>query len=539
MLIIEVDYLTGRAVASDRQSRTEAEWPPHPQRLFSALVAAMYECDLGENARQALLWLERQRPPELLVPDSAKRACLETYVPVNDNNKQIDVNKRQRKLKFMSSIDPGVPLGRDRKERFFPTVIPFEPIVQFVWQDIHQQEQAHHRKALRAMCESVAYLGHSSSLVRVSVAEKVAPFSRWRPRRASDPPQRDGATLRGLAAGRLEQLEAAFDLGKQTFRRREASDAPWHRYVKVSDTDMPADSSNNAFAERRNWFVFKRASGRPLPLHACLALTQSVRKAVCSLSHLDPPPILTGHEADDTPLARNHVAFLPLANTGYEYSRGEIHGFAIVLPKETTPGDRHRIAMTLGELLKVWSNDTTSGTDRSLSFDWTVRIASPDDQIKALRPSRYISPASRCWATTTPMVFGHFLRKLDEPRTAKIVGQSCEAIGLTSPKYVHVSPISMARGVPPSYRFPSLSSNGKPVWVRYREGKYTLPKRLPGGAAVRMRYHVALEFDRPIEGPVILGAGRHYGMGLCIPVKGLNVAKPKMVGHKEANDDVR
>ena len=93
MLAIEVDYLTGRAVASDRQSRSQAEWPPHPQRLFSALVAAMYEGDFGEDAREALEWLERLEPPEMLVPESARRACFETYVPVNDNNQQIVLNR--------------------------------------------------------------------------------------------------------------------------------------------------------------------------------------------------------------------------------------------------------------------------------------------------------------------------------------------------------------------------------------------------------------------------------------------------------------
>lgn len=528
MLIIEVDYLTGCAVASDRQSRTRAEWPPHPQRLYSALVAAMHEFDLGDQARKALLWLEALQPPELLVPEHSERTCLETYVPINDNNSQYNWNQKQRTLKFMPSIDSGIAIGRDRKERFFPTVTPFEPVVQFVWPDTIDDEVSLHRDALQSMCESIAYLGHSSSLVRVSLSEELAQSPRWRLRRTSDPNQMPGATLRGLAAGRLQLLEAAYKLSQQTNRRREVSDAPWHRYVKVTDNHRSNEKTVSVFGEIRNWFVFKRTSGKPLPLHASLALTQSVRHAVCSISSELAPSVLTGHEADGSPLARNHVAFIPLSNTGYQFSRGEIHGFAVVLPTDTSPEDRHSVALRLGNLLKVWFNGSASG-DASLKqylcFDWKVAMASPSDPMKSLRPSRYMG-ASRFWATTTPMVFGHFLRKLDEPRTAKIVGEACRAIGLPIPKSVRVSPISMASGVPPSYRFPSLSSSGKPVWVRYRNGKYIVPRRVGGGDAVRMRYHVALEFAEPVTGPVILGAGRHYGMGLCVPVKGLHVSVP-------------
>lgn len=529
MLIIEVDYLTGRAVASDRQSRSQAEWPPHPQRLFSAFVAAMYEGDFGEEAREALEWLESLEPPEMLVPESARRACFETYVPVNDNNQQIVLNQRKGTLKYISAIDSGIAIGRDRKERFFPTVIPFDSIVQFVWRDIDTQQLDQHHSVLQSLCETVGYLGHSSSLVRIAIADELADLPRWRPRRATDSPRIKDITLRGLAAGRLKQLDAAFRLSTQTNRRREATDAPWHRYVEVKHDDEAVDTSANAFGDRRNWFVFKRTSGKAIPLHACLALTQSVRKAVCSLSDESAPAILTGHEKDGSPLASNHVAFLPLANTGYEYSRGEIHGFAIVLPRSTSPEDRQQIARTLGELREVWNSESAS--DRDLCFNWKVDITSPDDSLKSLQPSRYMR-SSRCWATTTPMVFGHFLRKLDEPRTAKIVGEACEAIGLPLPKFVHVSPVAMARGVPPSFRFPSLSSNGKPVWVRYRNGKYTLPKRVDDGQVVRMRYHVAVEFDQPVAGPVILGAGRHYGMGLCVPIQGLQIAKRKESNHE-------
>ena len=86
MLALEVEYLTGRSVASMPNDRDQAEWPPHPGRLFMALVAAHMERDPGDSAeRAALLWLEGLSPPEISAADADPRDVLEVFVPVNDN----------------------------------------------------------------------------------------------------------------------------------------------------------------------------------------------------------------------------------------------------------------------------------------------------------------------------------------------------------------------------------------------------------------------------------------------------------------------
>ena len=56
---ITVELLTGRYDAADVQDRERAEWPPHPARLFCALVAAAR----SEEERSALRWLEDQPAP--------------------------------------------------------------------------------------------------------------------------------------------------------------------------------------------------------------------------------------------------------------------------------------------------------------------------------------------------------------------------------------------------------------------------------------------------------------------------------------------
>jgi CRISPR-associated protein Csb2 len=80
MFTLEVDYLMGRVLASRHDDRRQVEWPPHPTRLFSALVAAYEECDLGEEAAMALEWLEALPPPAInTLPSNQGEFCRDVH----------------------------------------------------------------------------------------------------------------------------------------------------------------------------------------------------------------------------------------------------------------------------------------------------------------------------------------------------------------------------------------------------------------------------------------------------------------------------
>ena len=38
------------------------------------------------------------------------------------------------------------------------------------------------------------------------------------------------------------------------------------------------------------------------------------------------------------------------------------------------------------------------------------------------------------------------------------------------------------------------------------------------GRTPRMHVHADIRFDAPVRGPLLLGAGRYFGLGLCLPV---------------------
>ena len=53
MLTLEVEFRTGVSVAARPNRREQAEWPPHPDRLFQALLAAWGRTSLRRKTSDA------------------------------------------------------------------------------------------------------------------------------------------------------------------------------------------------------------------------------------------------------------------------------------------------------------------------------------------------------------------------------------------------------------------------------------------------------------------------------------------------------
>lgn len=119
MLEIEVELLTGRYAAIAHNDRRRAEWPPHPARFFSALVAALHDHDpLDRAERDALLWIEKQGAPSLCVdPESTvgRRQVQDVYVPVNGVTLGEDTESFETAAQ--RAIDEAIQQGRNRRLR--------------------------------------------------------------------------------------------------------------------------------------------------------------------------------------------------------------------------------------------------------------------------------------------------------------------------------------------------------------------------------------------------------------------------------------
>jgi CRISPR-associated protein Csb2 len=110
----------------------------------------------------------------------------------------------------------------------------------------------------------------------------------------------------------------------------------------------------------------------------------------------------------------------------------------------------------------------------------------------------------RTFATVTPIVLDRYLKEKGEARQieiATVIAAACRYIGLPQPKEVVADKHSAIEGVPSAY-----PSGKSPGWMGWR---------LPSSLAGRQLTHAVIQFSEPVEGPVLLGAGRYLGLGLC------------------------
>jgi len=166
MFALGIQYLNGWAMAAaDGPRKQQAEWPPHPDRVFMALAAAWFETGEDTNEGAALRWLERLDPPAIAASDASQRISVVSYVPVNDVQR-----RRLAKHRDLSKLKKAglalLPEHRPRQPRSFPVAIPHEPTVHLIWQEA---ELGSHRHPLERLAAKVTHVGHSASLTQVWV----------------------------------------------------------------------------------------------------------------------------------------------------------------------------------------------------------------------------------------------------------------------------------------------------------------------------------------------------------------------------------
>ncbi len=463
MFAIAWQYLTGVAFAAEHGDREAAEWPPHPDRVFQALVAAWGERGERAEERDALLWLEAQGEPLVSVPDlTGEAARRKVFVPVND---------------IASS-----PLAPTRKERFFPAATVGDGVCALSWPDAVPGD---HARALESLAQDVTRIGHSASLVRAWVTS-TPPAPRWVPASGAAGAE---CHLRVAGAGRLAQLSRDFAGGGSEWRRpRTAAWAPYRAARPVH-----VDAGHHA----GSLLVLRRVSGPAAGLVRGLGLAAALRARLLKRTlHAEARAQLSGHEADGAPLSRPHVAYVPLAFVDHEHADGHVLGLGLVLPRDTAAEVEHEI---VGALASAMNADTGAlelpFAGGSVTFVVEERPAPPF----ALRPVTWTAP-STTWASVTPVVLDR-----QPPRShadpdgfvADTLVRACLHAGLPAPAEVRVTEVSALRGVPPARAFPPL------------------PTKSGGG---RRHVHAWFRFSRPVAGPLVLGAGRYRGLGFCRPL---------------------
>ena len=478
MLALEIELLTGayRAALPDGSA---AEWPPHPERVLSALVQGWGDGGCDPKERAALEWLECLPAPLIEaddIEDCDERSAPTVFVPPNDpRGKDIAV----------------FPDRRPRQARTFRARVPASSIVRLIWPEAQGQKE--HRSALEDVARRVASLGHSASLVRLAFAEPAAGDGSkvWRP-------DSNGTPLRTMHPGRLRNLQ---DWIARDERPKTGTSIRYRSPFASHGLQAP----KSVFGDAPDWFVFEDAGGSRPDLLAFAHVAKCVRMSLMKHGPQPPPEVVSGHTAEGEATSKPHVAIVPLANVGWPYATGDLLGFAIVLPRGTANGERQPILQALAAFARMDEGEAAcADLHLSNSLLWRVqRSAAPSRA--SLRPARWCGTAVS-WASATPVLLDRFPDHNDPVEEGRLIAGACRNIGLPEPTEIEVHKHSTVRRGPSAYA-PSRNRSG-PDWSFPEGAKF----------ARRPRRHVVLRFAEPVEGPVLLGAGRFHGLGMCLPL---------------------
>jgi CRISPR-associated protein Csb2 len=553
MFALGIDFITGVAVMTDTASREKAEWPPHPARVFMALVAVHYETkplpEDGSDAKEAwsleraaLEWLEGQSAPQMNWPEASPRDVVKVYVPVNDAG--VPQNPARVKESEMRAALGVMPDQRSRQERTFPTLhIDGEGPGRHVylrWPNAEPSTKI--LAALTKLALKVTRIGHSSSLVLVWVSQAEALTARAYEPNAKATKTHRGVQLRVPAPGFLaeldqifnaDEIDAFFDLsdaiatgkGKAKEQAKAAYEehfgTVWNRSAGApvrlrpslgrtahySRMDEPADRVVTSSFDSE-LLVLTKQEGPVLGLESTAALTAALRGYLLQGGE-SKPEWFTGHSAPGLPSTGGHMALLPLAFVGAEHADGHILGLAVAFPRAVPTAER---AICLrGRLFGPSGDELEPELQMGKLGTWTLRREERSLPPMALRSATWCEP-SFVWASVTPVVLDRHPKHDQQTERAQwrdevaaSIALSCERQGLPKPELIDVDKTPWHRGAPRSRPGPS----GMP-WLPGKEG-----------TAPRQQVHVLIRFPCEVQGPLILGAGRFRGYGFCKPLGSL------------------
>lgn len=436
------------------------EWPPHPTRVFCALVASAVDRADWDGLR----WLESADAPEVWAAQGlALAGRADSYVVTNATDREGGSQfwpGRTNGFRSRSFITPDC----DRFAIVWPSAEPAPEIV----------------AVLRRLARRVPYVGRSTSPAEVTVTcslpDGPASWSRLVPTRLGDTSA--VGELRIPYRGYTDALQQAYDQGVPAYH----ASRPPVAYAELAPA--PASPVSPAVGPWEDLIVWGwQRPMTPISGDQIVQVATAFRKAVLSRVADPIPAQVSGHGAD----GRAHAGFFALPDVGHEHADGHLIGLALAIPRDLPADEWKQLVRGVagGRLasVRVWR-------DRDLRL---TREAG----LRGLQPEWWTGGlgGARDWVTVTPVVCDGRLR---ERRTlGDLVRRSLRIAGFPDPgpDGVEVSPAPLTAG----------------AVLRPRAGT------LPAGRPRWPQTHARVRFPQPVTGPVAAGALRYLGLGLFIP----------------------
>ena len=464
MLAISVELLLGTFRADpDGTANTgglsRGEWPPAPSRLLAALVAAdgtRNRCTVTDGSE--LEWFEQLPAPVIHAHAEPWHQVLQPRYVVLHKGSAAQSTHQEYVGRTGTQVRPGV------------RVTPRHSELVYSWDTDAPPGMV---EALRRRAARIGYLGAADSPVRMrvgtSMPESVTADDVFLPDPEGD------MEISVPEAGDIRILDAMYDQWVERGAGVARAQFPALRH------QIPYRSAQAAVPEESGSVVAWLLLDKAVPGRRVTPVTALFKEAVLSrhqMMHGEPPAVLHGHgfNGNGYELAR----FLALPDVGYPRSRGRIHGLALWLPSGCDSVVRRRVRDASFAVRRLTGH----------GIDVSVMPRGNEDRPFAAKPGRW-TRSSRCWVTAFPVL--HERRgRLDLAE----VSRWCKHAGLPAPARFRSARSPLVRG----------AVDLAPVEVN-RPGRPGLPYS-----------HVKLWFEKPVAGPVVIGAGRQRGFGLCVPV---------------------
>lgn len=518
MVVIEIRFHSGRFHATPwgrSVNEGQVEWPPSPWRLLRALIATWRRDDpsAGPEAEavMASLLSALATPPVFVLPP-VSRAHTRQYLP--DYN-----GKTAKVLDAFVVIDPS-------------------EWIRVIWQQVELGEAE--RRLLTDLLRNLSYFGRAESwvearvgaaydgaapsaqpahggfegdddLVRLLCPMTAGDYNRWRSEQRADA---DGAPAkRGKGgAGKGSQpadLLTALHADTAALRREGWSQPPGSQWIayRLSATAFRSTSP-----------VAHMAAGvRTLPTIARFALASDVRPRLTDalfvaerqirptlLKFSDGASVFSGKDAGGEPLTSNAHAYIMCEAAGGAADGGRISHVTIHAPM----GFDDRACSALRRLRRVWGE---GGHDLQLAL---VGLGGPEDFDAGVRDGGTpLCATKQAWVSATPFIATRHpkVRGDGTPRRLE------HGFAVGSPEH-DLRRLLIESGLPAPATIERLPARGEPgglpwAWTAFRT------RRTAGGGrrseAPPLGFRVT--FTTPVRGPIAVGYGAHFGLGLFRP----------------------
>lgn len=484
------------------------EWPPSPMRTFQALVNAAslrYRgLVLPVDVESALALIESIRP-SIIAPDAFPSTVgYRAYVPHN----QADlVSAAWHRGNIEASI-ASHRMEKDIRPMRIACTGEAMPALHYLFpldRSIDDCQQL--LNVIRPCVRSISSLGWGIDLVAADATLLNGDFlpneagHRWQP--ASKGQYR----LRVPRRGSLHSLRQRHDRFLHRIVGGQFNPVPPVTAVDVITYARDTDSVSRPYAIFKLLDVNEDTYRYP---HAkFMHIAGMVRHAAIEIMKKDPPHwrqnddawvenFICGHRGDSE-LPHHQLSYVPLASIGHEHADALIRNVMIIAPFGFER-ELEYLAQRLDgyKLTPEYPIETitTRPTSKSPSRISLERFTPPPH--KFIRQS-YLG-TSKEWATVTPAILpGHDDHK--PAKTEKLILKALAQSGIDQPCEFIWSAIPNFKNCLTAYKYDRQK----------RRTGYYRPDHLENLTAV----HLRLTFEQPVSGPLVIGAGRHHGFGLC------------------------